>query len=975
MKIENQLIRWLSVTAAVVFGALCLTCCDGTTDGIDDEPDGPEDPNEQVDKASLNVLTKTIGFEDEMAAERSVTVRSNREWTFETADEWIHGRKEDDNTLIVSVDENYGSTSRTGSIDVVVTEELRHTITVTQLGWEREMVLSSESVEIEVMGGETEVTVTANIEVEAVWDASWVRRIESTRAHPMEAGVWRFAVENNTGDNSRTAVVTFREKSDNEPISKRFTIVQQGMSNYTPDSGTVEWNKDDIVVKVVRAEGPASQSGHEIEKSFDGNKNTYYHSVDMTSYPQALTYYFDNVSLDYMIVTPQSGYTGRFRNVDIEVLTDANTRAEDEWQPVMSYDFADTAQPVKVVFPERLIGVKALRLNVGEIPSWNISVAEIEFYAGNPENFDYTTLFTDPSCSELREGVTEQDIDNCPLSFYRRIAYYMYHDRYPREFRIADYKAVDNPTVQSSKEMANPYSRLDDMTGMVVDAGEELVVLADVKGRTDVKLGVVMFDRAAEQSNGINTIKEFPLQSGVNRITMPQHGHLYVQYKAPDDWRTAPEVRVHFASGGKVQGYYDSQNPALAKRGRELLNNARSYRTFDAVGRFSHLVFEVGQFKSYTSDMENLMNIYDEIMYRSQVFLGLKRHRDRDDMRHNRLVYNICWDNSNANMYTSNYYVSVVYKQGNFVYALQDPGLRSERCQVVVHELGHVHQFPFIRMGGDFNEISNNILQMYIVREYFGGTSPIRGYDGYQIGWNKVIVPATSHHAVVYAYSYDALAPFWQLELYFGMVLGRSPKTGNLVDDLNIDPDTLSDEEYAELYDGFYPRFYDYMREYDRTHDSSAKTKSRYMTQFAVQASKAAEMDLSDFFRTWGFFTSMTGFTINEKDVQDALDEIKAMNYPKPDMAIEYITDDNYLLYKDGGAKAVVGKASYKSSTISVSGCSNVAAYEVREGAVDGKLLFIFTGDKRQAKYEEWNDKCRIYAVQADGTRLEVPIE
>ena len=76
------------------------------------------------------------------------------------------------------------------------------------------------------------------------------------------------------------------------------------------------------------------------------------------------------------------------------------------------------------------------------------SCAEMEFYKKNPDPFDYSVLFTDASCSELKPGVTEEDIQNCNYSFFKNIAYYMYRQKYPREFRIAEFKAYPHPDIQ-----------------------------------------------------------------------------------------------------------------------------------------------------------------------------------------------------------------------------------------------------------------------------------------------------------------------------------------------------------------------------------------------------------------------------------------------------------------------------------------------------------------------------------------------
>ena len=53
----------------------------------------------------------------------------------------------------------------------------------------------------------------------------------------------------------------------------------------------------------------------------------------------------------------------------------------------------------------------------------------------------------------------------------------MFKDKYDRNFRVADYKAFPNPDIQSETHKTNPYSLLDNPTGISVKEGETLVVM------------------------------------------------------------------------------------------------------------------------------------------------------------------------------------------------------------------------------------------------------------------------------------------------------------------------------------------------------------------------------------------------------------------------------------------------------------------------------------------------------------------
>lgn len=957
-------IRGLAAAAILLLTA----ACEGV--GPDqDLIDNPPTTDEEQTQPTLNVRTDNIDFAEEDEPVR-VLVFSNRDWTFEPQQEWIHGRKSDEHTLMISVDESSEPSTRTGSMVVRASESVAHTIEIRQLGWGKDILLSSTLLTAEADGDTVEVGVTTNFDIRVDIGCDWIKSNAGTRAHPQSTRKYTFAVEPNFNDSSRSGDITFSDAAGegSDFMPQQLTVQQKGLSDYSPGnagSGDLEI-KDPVKVKVTGAEADLKGvDGHSIEKSYDGNASTYY-MTDYTpgAFPYSLTYYFDGEQIDYIryTVAASGSQDGNLERVEISAQT------ADGWTEVMTHNFNYKSGTVEM--PMLLSGVTAIRISVLNANNWKISVGEMEFLKQNPDNFDWRTMFTDRSCSELLDSVTDEDIAACGHLLYRNLARWMKDGTYDTEFRAAEYRAFDDPMIQANLERGNAYSRLDNVTGIVVKKDEELVVLAELNGRSDVRLAVDEFDRSAYGDNGISYRDEFPLVSGANKIKITRPGILYIMYNVAD-WKTAPPVRIHFASGGKVNGYYDTQKHG-PDRWRELLSKANNYRIFDVVGRFSHMVYEVGHFRTYTKDVYDLAEIYDEIVYREQVFCGLMRNRGADEFRHNRVLVNICYDaNTNANMYTSHYYISVPSRMGQYVYAMQNENLRSERASVLAHEVGHIHANSFTKFAGTMSEVTNNNLQMYIVREMYGGTSPIKSHDGYSIGWNKVIVPKASHHAVVYGYSHEALAPLWQLELYFGCVLGRTPKRlGSFAEDMAAfeRADQMSDEEYAEYFDGFYPTLYDRMRNFVR--NNSAKTNAQYMMQFAVEASHAAKMDLTDFFTKWGFFTGETGCVVNEADREAALKAIADAGYQPVTDAIEYITDDNWKRFKEK-AQVVAGTATASKNGLTFSGCKNAVAYELYDGDTMTRILESSTD-----KYTDiqWKDSYRLYAVQYDGQRIEIDV-
>ena len=139
-----------------------------------------------------------------------------------------------------------------------------------------------------------------------------------------------------------------------------------------------------------------------------------------------------------------------------------------------------------------------------------------------------------------------------------------------------------------------------------------------------------------------------------------------------------------------------------------------------------------------------------------------------------------------------------------------------------------------------------------------------------------------------------------------------------------------------------------------------------------------------DFFTKWGFLTpidvTLDDYGVGKLTVtQSRIDEIKkrveALGYPKPDVALEYITDNSVELYKTKPG-IISGTATRSGSTFTMTNWKNVVAYEVVDET--GKKVCISDGvlaPSNTATFTmktAWKDGFKVYAVSATGDKTVV---
>lgn len=671
-------------------------------------------------------------------------------------------------------------------------------------------------------------------------------------------GTIEIAVERNETPSDRATIITVQAGA----IKKRITVKQSAKRFATGEI------KEDIKFTPSSATANASQSGQGIDKSYDGNKSTIYHSPwDGTGFPIILTYNFTNVpAMDYIVYYPRpEGSNGNFKEFELWIATEANpalTKYND-------YDFKGSSSPTVITFDTPLEKPMQIEFRVKNGVGDNnkatgfVSCSEMEFCRHNPDNFDYLTIFKDKACSALKDGITEADINKIGNEFFKDLALNMFKGTYDSEFRIQTYKPYTDPDIFAQTSKTSPYSLRDNPTGIYVNTGDELIVLAnELNGQN-----ICLFVQNSAGDNAFGGIT-YALAAGINKIKIQNTGLIYVMYHTPT--AQEPPVKIHFATGN-VNGYFDKTKHSK-EDWTKLLSKA-TFKLFDVVGRYAHLTFDTESFRTYTTDGLKLINRYDDLVYKEWDFMGYFKH---NRVPGNRVYFLVVY--TDAFMFATSYYTG--YQVGTLNSICDESKFATTACWGPAHEVGHCNQTrPGLKWQG-MTEVTNNIHSLYVETEWGNESRLI--YDGfYNTAFTKLLKKGIPHNSYDGGTSGDTpfikLVPFWQLKLYMHDVLGKND---------------------------FYKDVYEKVRlQNDAAIDIKTLTEGYYQLEFTKICCEVANLNLTDFFEAWGFYKPIdieiddykkTRFTITQAQIDQVKSEIAAKNYPQPKHNNIYdIRDDN----------------------------------------------------------------------------------
>ncbi len=468
----------------------------------------------------------------------------------------------------------------------------------------QQILITHDTLNIAADGASTRLGVMANCTFTSSTGADWLHA-EQDKYGLLLSGDYHFLTEPRQGFMKLT--------SEDGTCVRKFVINQEGNSA----AATLE---GDHKITVKSATASQAQSGEPISNTIDGKNNTIWHSPysgGSTSFPITLTYKFSKAEhLDYMVYTPrQDGNSnGNFRDITVAYTTASGTTT------LGNFSFGGSSSSSQVDFGENGIDdVTTVTITVKSGQNNFASCAEMAFYQKNGTLQSLISqFFTDQLCTKLRPGVTAEEAAKIEDPFVKQLVFYMLSGQYDTKYRVGTYEPYDDiNSLRERLKVSNPYCAYENPTGIYFEKGQTVAVF--VEGITTVapSLKIYCFGEGAD----FQTSSSYPLKNGLNVITAQTRGNSYISYYS-EQWKTLPNVRVHFAMG-TVNGYFDLQRGDTNTDWQNLLANAVS-DIIDIRSQRLQVAMPLTTLKSACPKKGvELATIYDRVVYREREVMGL----------------------------------------------------------------------------------------------------------------------------------------------------------------------------------------------------------------------------------------------------------------------------------------------------------------------------------------------------------------
>lgn len=657
----------------------------------------------------------------------------------------------------------------------------------------------------------TSLAVMSNCDYAVEASESWLTAIvEATGSVTLHADYYYDTTD-------RTALLTL--SSDDASFTRTVVVIQTG-------NDAVSSLEGDYKLTVSSATASQYNSGEGIELTIDGDYSTYYHSPwssGTTSFPITLTYTLEDYpDVDYMVYTPrQDGNTnGNFEEIEVSY----RTSSSGSWITIGTYDLGGSSDATTIDLG--IESVYQIRIIVNSGTNDFAACAEMEFYQTNDELYDLLAeYFEDDIYSQLKDGVTEDDVAGISNDFVRQLVYQIVTGNYDTEYRVATF-----PCLLSVEALADSwnvsgkyYDQFPGVTGISFAPGTYAIAVSGLPDDRTVTLKIVAwyngvvgdsFDGGDPQTlsyslrNGLNVITYDPESSFTfdGDYISDYDGLGYIIYDDDEDPDAYDDIDVHFING-VVNGYL-SEDKTNAEMHTLLANAVNKH--MDVVASKVHAVWTADGLYSYCKSTSGgqgyrqYMNVLDSLIVWQHDVLGFTKY---DRVPENRTF---AYVNYTYYMFQGSLGVSFIYSQE----------YRVLNCNTLInndndaiwglsHEWGHQHQMtPYFCWTG-MTEVTNNVNAYYNVmkmgyhesdkidtwpeaRSYFiddtyaGNTSSIRGAaytNRSSMSWNDDFYALCQEmkDSTIYEYSEDptravgasdvgvvcTLCPFIMLFVYF----------------------------------------------------------------------------------------------------------------------------------------------------------------------------------------------------------------
>lgn len=833
---------------------------------------------------------------------------------------------------------------------------------------------------LERMGGEIAFVLTSNV----TFDMAKPDWVEATETTPGEELNYRFTIGENTTGRIRSGKIEFTSTGISPELKATLTITQK--VNFDLDI------PKDISFKpnYVEALNNEFEPGLGIERTIDGDVTTNYHSRfgDKTEFPVRLEYSMpaDADRVDYISYLPPAEGYGAFGAIEVW----GNTRTAPTLVKLLDFDCKMQRGRHVIKIPNGIECPGKFQIVVNSGGGNYATCAEMGFYKYAEPNTALEEIiakvFKSQACMELNDEYTQQDVERLP-SLLSDIAERLRAGTYPTEFRCSSYAAYTDPTVWGVRIMTKAFSPLDNPMGIEVTAGKPFhVLVGDMHGNSAQILSV---------TDGAIAGERYQLRTGINEFTPEKSGQLFVQYfvSNPSAATSKPiEIHVVDSENTRVIGYFDiAKHKSVAELERllKLPDPQTKPGIFTVLGtrvqwnfmkkNLMEVIPDGGGITNTPASVAEGLQLWDNMIRWCWEAAGIDAPQFPNERNNRQLA--IALDDGGY-MSSNEYFIAIQERSVPMRINPATMFLNHDLMWGPAHEFGHQLDTPITWNG--LYESSNNLFSNLVTWHlhhyptYGPGLKTMRedvfvqrrNFMGLEIEWDEE-KNAYKWYETTQQWGFDDpgmfLKPriFWALYVYY----------------------TLSGKDAT-----FIPRMFQYMRKQTKLSDPQQQSM-----HFYKNLCDFAQLDFTEYFQCYGWFNpidiviaqyGVARHCLTPEMVAEAQAYVKSKGYPKAP-PIQYIDDRSktdefrwkdthgetgyYELYKNN-AKIERSGLSYtmNGETVTVTGGQNAVGYEIRNAA--DSLLDISGYHTFQAKMllEEGN---RLYAVQADGQRYEIPKE
>lgn len=801
------------------------------------------------------------------------------------------------------------------------------------------------------------ISITTNLNVDN-WEAKvtdkWLRATQFKNS-------LKISVDANIGSNRRTANVKVSS------ATKHYTIT---VTQYSASDIVIE---EDIQVKPYagKASEEETDPDRSIEHSFDdkfiADGGVPYHSKwgQSADFPVILEYYFEgNTDIDYFIYHTNSG-NGTFGKFNVYTQTKENT----EYVHQGSYDFNMRNSP-SIASLKTPVKATKVKFEVHSGKNGYVSCDEMQFFKKNKKNTleeQLLTVFTDITCSEIKPDVTQEQIEALP-EFFIQTASALKDDSYnkwEKEFRIREYCPYSSADEWADKLMTRKYGDLDNPTGIYVNEGDEVVVLVGNTHGQSISIQNIGEETSKGYAQTSVNGDIYPLKEGVNKLTAKQTGMLFVMYNTNIQNPDAQPIKIHIPlGGGKVCGFFSLKEHQTNEKYKELIDKA-DYKYFCVIGNAIILYFHHKQLKAAVPhDILSSIELWDNMIQWQQELMGIE---DVYPKQMNNHIFAISPEGG---------YMWASEGRIGFVYTVLGDILRksylmaSRNSWGPAHEIGHVHQGAI--NWASTTESSNNLFSNYTIYKF--GQNCSRG--------TELAVP-------------EYAANVKKATLVFRRCVENKAWC-----DFGTDYQGEDQEMHArmnwQLWNyyhrcGYNPQFFPTLFKLMRENRVSTQDPGENQMMYARMACRAANENLTDFFERWGFFVPISmkvnqygtyNYIVTDAMIKETKEFMK--QFPAPKHAFYYLEDRKK---GDPGLDTTPPDVGYftqfaedmkitKQITYTISGHQvnvqngeQAVAFEIKE---NDNLKYFGTSFQFEVPNTISPDRVKLYAVQADGVRIEM---